>query len=712
LTLSATSSPRMLAQTSTPHHGSIAHLSLERQGSRVLQQQQQQQHLQEQFSLGEAAVPGSPAGSGLSTPVHAQRGLSTPASAPPPSRSLADSFGGSTRLSPALPPPTLHNPLSITSPSPSLALYAHAPSLTELNLSGCAQLTNRALMPLQLCLLLRILNLNHVTQLSDPLLICVLPNKFLMEELQIKGLRGVTDATLAVMADKTRMRRLDVDSTAVTDAGLSQLAALTNLEHLSCGWNGRRVSEKGLSWVSQCFRMHTLCVASTAVSNTGFFANLRLLREVNLAGLKMTDGGLKQPAAFPHLRHAYVQRTQLREVPLALLHYHLQTLDLSFSSDVTAGKLLRQFTEWAAAKPPNLSVAPPPAPAASEHEDMLQVGSSSLSASGAAGSVLSTMGDNAGGEDASVSPDWLASMSTVSSVAAAASSRPVGVTHSIPLLKGSDPSCIQVRRLGLESCCVSNRLAALIGAHMLNLTELNLTDTDVGGDGLTALHPLKELRVLHVSGCKVTNASLSVLKHFKRLRELYLDCPTISDGGLVFLRPLAPTLQRLDVFEAAVGDQGMELLDEFRALLSLECCSGRLSNKGLSRIASSMPSLTSLNVSQNVRIDDAGVEVLRRLTKLVHVNLSGTGVTHKGLAFLSDDSGALGLGAHGVGAAAKAKSGSTRGDGLVGLGLVTPMPALQRISLFGCDVKITSAKLAQLPPGVQIGIDSGVLRTE
>jgi len=39
-------------------------------------------------------------------------------------------------------------------------------------------------------------------------------------------------------------------------------------------------------------------------------------------------------------------------------------------------------------------------------------------------------------------------------------------------------------------------------------------------------------------------------------------------------------------------------------------------------------------------------------------------------------------------------------------------PALQRISLFGCDVKVTSAKLAALPTGVMVGLDSGVLSVD
>jgi hypothetical protein len=117
-----------------------------------------------------------------------------------------------------------------------------------------------------------------------------------------------------------------------------------------------------------------------------------------------------------------------------------------------------------------------------------------------------------------------------------------------------------------------------------------------------------------------------------------------------------------------------------------------------------LPALTSLNLSHNAAIDDQGLEPLRGLRRLVHLNLSGTKVTHKGLAILTS---ATSSGAGSPGNAATA--GATSAQQLSASACVAP---LQRISLFGCDVKATSGKLAQLPPGLQLGIDAGVLVVE
>lgn len=281
-----------------------------------------------------------------------------------------------------------------------------------------------------------------------------------------------------------------------------------------------------------------------------------------------------------------------------------------------------------------------------------------------------------------------------------------GAAESIPLARGSDPSCIQVRRLWLEGCSVNNRVARVIGEHMRNLTSLNLADTEVANEGVQALAPLVRLRVLNLSGCKITNAALGTIgSHFPQLLELHLDCPTVSDPGLAMLRPLAPHLQRLDLFEAHVSDAGLEHLSGFMRLIALECCCGRITNKGVGAVARHLPALTSLNLSHNVAIDDEGLEPLRALRKLVHLNLSGTKVTHKGLAVLTSVTKS-GAGSQSSDATA---SGTSSAQHLSGSMCVAP---LQRISLFGCDVKATSSKLAQLPSGLQLGIDAGVLVVE
>ena len=280
------------------------------------------------------------------------------------------------------------------------------------------------------------------------------------------------------------------------------------------------------------------------------------------------------------------------------------------------------------------------------------------------------------------------------------------VPESMPLARGSDPSCIQVRRLWLEGCSVNNRVARVIGEHMRNLTSLNLADTEVASEGVQALAPLVRLRVLNLSGCKLTNAALGTIgSHFPQLLELHLDCPTVSDAGLALLRPLAPHLQRLDLFEAHVSDAGLEHLSGFVRLVALECCCGRITNKGVGAVGRHLPALTSLNLSHNAAIDDQGLEPLRGLRKLVHLNLSGTKVTHKGLAILTSSTSSGGSGSPGNAATA----GATSAQQPSGSVCVAP---LQRISLFGCDVKATSGKLAQLPPGLQLGIDAGVLVVE
>ena len=428
-------------------------------------------------------------------------------------------------------------------------------------------------------------------------------------------------------------------------------------------------------------------MASTLACKVGAHI-FRVCRSVVLA-----EGGLKQAASFPDLRAAYVQRTHLREIPPALLHYHLHTLDLSFSSDVASGKLLHQFNTWAACKQPSAITAPI---AAAELASPPRSEASSSSSSLPSATSMDT--------DSSSPPSFGSPRASASS--SSSSSSPSFASPPLPMMHGSDPSFIQVRRLVLESCCVDNRVAALLGEFMRNLTHLNLTDSDVTGSGLTALAPLTRLRVLHVSGCRISNASVAIIgNNFKELRELYMDCATVTDVGVAMLKPLAGTLRRLDLFEASVGDAGLDKLSGFNQLVFLECCNGRVTNAGLVKIAAHLPALTSLNLSNNRHITDDGLEPLRLLTKLVHVNLSQTSVTHQGLAFLQDGKAAKMT-------AALSGAGTAADQQTYGFSGAAVDSALRNISLFGCDVKITSAKLAQLPPGVQIGIDAGIVSIE
>jgi hypothetical protein len=693
----AVSSPRLVPSTNSPQHGSITSLQLERQ-----------------LSANKMALDSTPSPKRLS---NADLQAST-------SSSLLQSFSNLSpvphRVDPlpvvhtpasfASPMPTIHNPLSITSPAPSLALYRHAPTLTSLNLSGCYQITNRSLQPLQVCLMLTDLNLNQCTQISDELLMCTLGNKFYLQSLQLKGLKGVTDKTLEVLADKGKLKRLYLDSCNITDHGLSALGGLTHLQHFSVGWCGKRVTERGLAFLKQNFRLKTLCLAFTGIQSLQFFANLRMLKEINLSGCRIAEPSLKQLNSFPHLTHVYLPRTAFREIPSAFLHHGLVTLDLSFSSAVASGKLLHQFQHWCSSAP----------------IDLKSTTSTSFATTGAqppledAEVEVGWMGDGEGeegmGSSGSRSHSYLstslleqelsASPPAASTILASASSSSystppragtAAVAHRSIQSVGVGPVVptppILLRTLILESCCIDNRIAQVIGENCVNLTDLNIVDTDVTSDGLLAFAPLKMLRSLNFSGCKVLNHSLAVLSHFKQLSELYMDCPSITDAGLAHLRCLAPTLLRLDVFETPVSESGLEHILLLRRLTFLELCGGRLTNMGLARIATNLPALTSLNVSQNKKIDDLGLDALRSLRQLVHLNLSGCSVTHKGFSFL-----------HAV--KKQNESGSAQPAGH------EEESPLKRISLFGCEFKATSSKMKDLPSQLQLGIDAGVVSIE
>jgi hypothetical protein len=157
---------------------------------------------------------------------------------------------------------------------------------------------------------------------------------------------------------------------------------------------------------------------------------------------------------------------------------------------------------------------------------------------------------------------------------------------------------------------------------------------------------------------------------------LYLDVSTVSDEGLAHLRHCSG-LTYLDIFEANVSDAGLDHLYPLQRLRTLECCGGHITNLGLYKIGAHLSTLTHLNLSQHDAINDYGLAPLSYLKQLQHLNLSGTAITHRGLTFL-----------HGC-------------------------PNLKHMSCFGCTgIKSNSNKIKQLPVGLQIGLDEGVLVIE
>jgi len=567
----------------------------------------------------------------------------------------------------SLPPPAA---FSLSSP---LRHAAYTLSVRSLDLSKCDAVTDRPLYNLHNAPYLTHLNLDGCTQVSDDLLTSILPSLHSLLSLNLNNCRSVTDSTLTALANHVRLQHLQLDSTAITDSGLLRLSQLTRLRTLSVGWNGNRVTNAGLTWLASCFSLRRLCLCYTAVTDVSLYRSLQRLRQLDVSGTKVAvpSGGVAV-----RLDELSMQRCKLKELPAVFLHHGLKRLDGGFCAQISSSKWAAQLGVLARSRGEDEKER--------ERKDMAaREGGADKELDG----VLERQQSEQEEEEDEVEVDGCYEVDQALPYSPSTPSLPATTPQSMPLLPLSGSSFTStfssfptlslatapplLDTLILESCNIDNHVASLLPSFLL-LTHLNLSDTEVDQDGLQHLSSLTQLRTLNLSGNRLNNASLAYLSPLTSLTALHLDCIAITDAGLLHLQPLT-ALTSLDLFECSVTDGGVAHLTCLTALQTLEICSTKLTNACLPHLLH-LPCLTSLNLARNAAIDDRGIGVLAGLTRLLHLNLSHSGVTHKGV-----------------------------GEGLAGLGSV------KCVSLFGCRVNVSHAGMRLLPVGVQLGVDAGIV---
>jgi hypothetical protein len=107
------------------------------------------------------------------------------------------------------------------------------------------------------------------------------------------NLTAVTDAGLKELAGLKHLQALDLDSTGVTDAGLKELAGLKGLRALFLF--NTKVTDAGLKELAGLENLQILSLGSTKVTDSGLknLAGLRSLQILDCAGTKVTDAGVK-----------------------------------------------------------------------------------------------------------------------------------------------------------------------------------------------------------------------------------------------------------------------------------------------------------------------------------------------------------------------------------------------------------------------------------
>ena len=98
-----------------------------------------------------------------------------------------------------------------------------------------------------------------------------------------------------------------------------------------------------------------------------------------------------------------------------------------------------------------------------------------------------------------------------------------------------DPAAIVSLDLALTG--ISDDSLKFIGENCPNLEALDLTATLISDAGIGSLTGLQKLKILSLSGCRVTDNAVAHLTKIASLTELHLDYTSLTRDGLEALRP-------------------------------------------------------------------------------------------------------------------------------------------------------------------------------
>src|SRR5260221_1792569 len=167
-------------------------------------------------------------------------------------------------------------------------------------------------------------------------------------------------------------------------------------------------------------------------------------------------------------------------------------------------------------------------------------------------------------------------------------------------------------------------------APFVNLEFLDLSDTYVTDQTMTALAGMKNLRRLTLLGTLVTDEGIKYLQDLTQLEGLDLYGVKITDKGLQYLRKLTK-LKELNLLGAQITDESAATLAQFRELRALNLYRSRLTNAGLTQLQQ-LPHLELLDV-RYTGVNRSGVEAVRAARpdcKIAFVSFAPPGASARG----------------------------------------------------------------------------------
>lgn len=198
-----------------------------------------------------------------------------------------------------------------------------------------------------------------------------------------------------------------------------------------------------------------------------------------------------------------------------------------------------------------------------------------------------------------------------------------------------------VTALSLRRGWVSDSDLDLI-ARMDGLEKLDLSETRVTDLGLLKLKDLRNVRELNLFYAElVTDEGLAVMRAWTKIERINARGTKVTDNTLALLAGKA-SIASLDIGYAEVTDSGLQHLSTLPNLRELSFGGNKLTEVGL-QVLRTLPRLQSLNLSGKQRTDsglwtvgttDLGLDPVASVTELRTLNLSGLGISGRGLARL------------------------------------------------------------------------------
>jgi serine/threonine protein kinase len=183
-----------------------------------------------------------------------------------------------------------------------------------------------------------------------------------------------------------------------------------------------------------------------------------------------------------------------------------------------------------------------------------------------------------------------------------------------------------LKGLFLEHTGVTDDTMKLLQTACPDLEELHLRHTGITNEGLKYIAKMPSLKRLNLSYTKVDDGGMDDVGRMTSLDELSLSRTAVTDSGLAKLHKLK-NLKLLFMINLYVSDESVALLANLPKLQHLNIGQTKFTGASFSKLPSSLRSLGAYDLA----VTDDDVAQLKRKTRLIALDLTGSGITDKSL---------------------------------------------------------------------------------